>query len=177
MKAIILFVLSLLVAEMAYVGRMVLQTEDQMVIKTVLKIPVVGEWFYEYRIAETRGIAKSGDVHEMMALYLRAGSMGNVEDEHLARELLRESGSAAAQLFLFLEDDGTIERGGEREYMLLVARAIKENVRPYIIHGDNNTAYTRQSRQYATAFESLTVKAAKGDRDAKWVLEHLEKTP
>ena len=90
-----LLVLSLLLAEMVYVGRMILHTEDRGVINTVLAIPGIGEWYYEYRIADTREKAESGGVHEMMALYFQAGSMGNAEDEQFAIILLRDSGSAA----------------------------------------------------------------------------------
>ncbi len=175
MKVKFLVVLFLLLAEMVYAGRMILHTEDHDVIETVLKIPGIGEWFYEYRMADTRMKAESGDVHEMMALYFQAGSMGNDEDEHLALTLLRDSGSAAAQLFLFLEEGGEIAPGGEREYMLLVTRAMRENVRPYLMKGDDNMAYVQQSRRYAAALESLNVKAGEGDRNAKWILDNMDR--
>lgn len=176
MKVKLLLVVFLLVAEMVYMGRMVLHTEDHVVIETMLKIPGIGEWYYEFRIAETRAKAEAGDVDEMMALYFRAGSMDNVEDEQFALILLRDSGSAAAELFLFLEEGGEIAPGREPEYMLLVERAIQENVRPYLMHGIANAAYVRLSRQYAAALESLTVKTEVGGRDAKSILENLEQT-
>lgn len=173
MKLKFLFVALLLVAEMIYLGRMVLHTEDRMVIETMLKIPGIGEWYYETRIAETRTKAEAGDVHEMMALYFQAGALDNAEDEQFALNLLRDSGSAAAELFLFLEEGGEIPPGGEREHMLLVARAMKENVRPYLKKGDADAVYLQQSRQYTAALDSLRVKSDNGDRDAKWILENL----
>ncbi len=58
--------------------------------------------------------------------------------------------------------------------MLLVARAVKENVRPYLMKGAANIVYAQLYWQYVAVLESLTVEAENGDRDAEWILENLE---
>ncbi len=172
MKFFLVFLFLLL--ETGYAGNMVLNTNDRGVIKTVSDIPVISDFFYEYRIRETRANAEAGDVHEMMAFYFKAASMKREEDKAYAMELLEASGSATAELFLFAEKGGTIESQPSREFLLLIARAMKENIRPYLSEGDDNRAFTHQARQYAKAFEVLQQKAATGDSDAKWVMDHLE---
>lgn len=173
MKLRFLLVFLFLFAETGYVAKMIVETEDPVVLEKVLQVPVVGEWIYERRISEIRSKAQEGDVHEMMALYFKADELGNEKDNELALKLLWNSGSAAAQVFLFEEAGGDLEKVQTKEFMLLVARAMQENVRPYLLKGDINLAYTQQSRRYAYAIRELEGKAAKGDADALWVIRKL----
>jgi TPR repeat protein len=173
MKLKFLMVFILLLVEAAYAGRMILDSNDPGVAEVMLQIPGVAEYFYEYRVAESRAKAEAGDVHEMMAYYYKAGDMGNEGDRERAVELLEHSGSATAALFLHLERTGGISDEPSREFMLLLARAMRENIRPYLPIGDSNIAYTHQSRQYARAFEILQEKARQGDPDALWVMVNL----
>lgn len=173
MKLRFLLVFLFLFVETGYVAMMIVETEDPVVLEKVLQVPVVGEWIYERRISEIRSKAQEGDVHEMMALYFKADELGNEKDNELALKLLWNSGSAAAQVFLFEEAGGDLEKVQTKEFMLLVARAMQENVRPYLLKGDINLAYTQQSRRYASAIRELEGNAAKGDADALWVIRKL----
>ena len=174
MKMKLLFVFFLLSLEMAYAVRMVVYTDDPVILEVVLETPVVGELIYEQRIREIRSQAEAGDVSKMMALYYQASEMGSQEDEDLALQLLRVSETATAQLFLLFEADEQIQSDSSREFLLLVATAMKENVRPYIPGSDDNHAYIRQSRRFAMEFETLKRKAQERDPDAQWVLDKLE---
>ncbi len=153
---------------------MIVDTDDPVVLEQVLRVPVLGEWMYERRISEIRSKAQTGDVHAMMALYFEADALGNETDNELALKLLWNSGSAAAQFFLFEEAGGDVEKIQTREFMLLVARAMKENIKPYLLKGDIDHAYAQQSRRYAFALNALEEKAATGDADARWVIRNLE---
>jgi len=177
MKLKFFFVLILLATEAGYAGKMILHTNDQDVVKTVINIPVFGDIFYEHRIRETRARAKDGDVHEMMALFYRADEMKHESDRSLALELLEHSGSATAELFLAAREGRLMENQSSREFMLLVARAMKENIRPYLPEGDDNAAYTQQSKEYSRAFETLQQQAQSGDADAAWVLAQIGLNP
>lgn len=173
MKLKFLIVITLLLAEVVYMGFMVVDTDDPVVLETVLKVPVVGDWMYERRIADVRERAESGDVHSMMALYYRADDLENDEDVEYARQLLQESGSATATLFIFHEDGVEQEKLQTREFMLLEAQAMRENIRPFLLQGDPNRAYIQQSQRYAAALKTIRLKAERGDRNARWVLNTL----
>ncbi|MCZ6705540.1 MAG: hypothetical protein O6942_06540 [Bacteroidetes bacterium] len=173
MKLKFLLVFFFLLLEMGYMAVMVVKTDNPVVLEKIFQTPILGEWVYERRISEIRSKAQAGDVHEMMALYFEADALGNDTDNDLALKLLWNSGSAAAQVFLFEEAGGDIEKTQNKEFMLLVARAMRENVRPYLLKGDINQAYTQQSRRYAVAIKELEERAAKGDEDARWVIRNL----
>jgi hypothetical protein len=173
MKLKFLFVLVLLLAEVGYSGRMVLETRDPEVAEAIAGIPGIGDYFYEYRIRTIRETAKAGDVHQMLVLFHRADALNRQEDRELALQLLKDSETATAELFVRAREGRLMEDRTSREFMLLVARSMKENIRPYVPDGDENVAYTQQSLQYARAFEILESQAASGDRDAAWIMQQI----
>ena len=108
----------------------------------------------------------------------QAQFLGRSEDEAEALEMIRHAESASADLFLYLLDGATEEQlqdssfDPEREYMLLRARAMKENLRPPGPDASGEK-YIQQSKRYARSLSLLLEAAESGDATANWIIKNL----
>jgi len=164
--------------EMGYAGNLILEEEEPDVIRTFSALPVVGEWYYERHISPVRQSAETGDVSDMIYLHDQARFLEHPEDEVAALEMIRRAESAAADLFIYMLEGATEEQlqqasfDAERELMLLLARAMRENLRP---PGPDKSGekYIQQSKRYARSLSVLLENAENGDKAANWVIRNM----
>ena len=164
--------------EMGYAGTLMLKEDEPAMVRTYSTLPVLGDWYYERHIRPVRRNAEMGNVSDMIYLHDEARFLNRPEDQAAALEMIRSSNSAAADLFLFLLEGATDEQMGqesydaEREFMLLHARVMRENLRPpgLDIRGEK---FIQQSKRYARSLAILLENAESGDETANWIIRNL----
>jgi hypothetical protein len=166
------------VAEMGFAAHLLHEQADEDTVQAVLEMPVVGQWYYNYRTIDIRKAASEGDVSAMLTLHKDAFSFDQLVLAEEAMNQIRMSASPTARLYTYEYDlrnstaENPTERMSDRELQLLHARVMKENVRPDFQNSAGDT-FIQQSQRNALALNNILEKARNGDENAQWLVFEL----
>jgi hypothetical protein len=167
-----------LIAEMAYAGHLLLQTEDPYTIHDISEIPILGDWYYQRRVSDARVRAEAGDVSAMIYLHDESRFLNHSDDTAAAIEMLRAAESPTARLFLLERDqrDAQDRRvppdSVDRDVLLLRAKAMRENLRPPF-PDTRAEEFLRQSRRNSDALALVLRNAQQGDETSEWIIQNM----
>jgi hypothetical protein len=164
--------------EMVFAAHKLHEQADEGTVRSVLELPAVGAWYYNYRTRDLQTAAGRGNVSAMMTLHRDAIYFDQEEKKDQAMHQIRMSPSPTARLYSYEYDirsssrSDSLSRMSEREMMLLHARVMKENVRPDF-RDTSGELFIQQSQRNALALTSILQKARRGDSDAQWLVGEL----
>lgn len=165
---------------MVFAAHFLDEQADEDTVQSVLDMPVVGEWYYDYRTSDLRAGASDGDVSAMLTLHRDALAFDLQDAAVQAMNQIRMSASPTARLYAYEYDirnsstENPAERMSDREIQLLHARVMNENVRPDFRNAAGDS-FLQQSQRNAFALNSILEKARDGDENAQWLVFELSR--